>query len=79
MKEKVLYVQKTRADTYRITNEEPRIIINMHHDGDFDVCWYPDREKVMDVKPEYIREEGKRKQKRFLTHMDSEKCKSTIV
>ncbi len=64
---------------YRKANEEPRIIINMHHDGNFDVCWYPDGEKDMDVNPEYIREEGKRKQKRFLTHMDSEKHKSTIV
>jgi hypothetical protein len=40
--------------TYQIANEEPRIIINMHHDGDYDVCWYPDGEKDMDVNPGFI-------------------------
>lgn len=38
--------------TYRMVNEEPRIIINMHHDGDYDVCWYPDRDKDVDINPE---------------------------
>jgi hypothetical protein len=40
--------------TYQIANEEPRIIINMHHDGDYDVCWYPDGEKDVDISQGFI-------------------------
>ena len=51
--------------TYRIMNEEPRIIINMHHDGDYDVCWYPDGEKEVDVNPGYVQafEENEKEKK----------------
>ena len=44
--------------TYRIVNEESRIIINMHHDGDYDVCWYPDGDKDVDINPGYIQAFG---------------------
>ncbi|MFI5425168.1 MAG: hypothetical protein ACHQXG_10310 [Nitrososphaerales archaeon] len=46
-------------------NEEPRIIINMHHDGDYDVCWYPDGEKGVDVNPGYVQafEENEKEKK----------------
>ena len=44
--------------TYRIVNEESRIIINMHHDGDYDVCLYPDGDKDVDINPGYIQAFG---------------------
>ena len=34
--------------TYLLANGlEPRITINLHHDGDYDVCWVLDAEKEM--------------------------------
>jgi hypothetical protein len=37
----------------------------MHHDGDYDVCWYPDGEKEVDVNPGYVQafEENEKEKK----------------
>jgi len=46
---------------------EPRITINMHHDGDYDVCWVPDAEKDMKFNHSYVEAfEKNEKQKKTL-------------
>ena len=55
--------------TYRLANGlEPRITINLHHDGDYDVCWVLDAEKEMKFNPMFVKafEENEREKKEGL-------------
>jgi hypothetical protein len=55
--------------TYRLTNGlEPRITINLHHDGDYDVCWVPDAERDVKFNQQYVKafKENETKKKKVL-------------